>query len=153
VLDWEEKARGRLPLSAGGQPPRNAVRVATAEQLVARYIAAFNARDVTGVLEQVGPEIKWCPTRLSADRRSYSGHAGVREWMGQVLANQVPYRARVSEVRRLDDDRWMAVGDVVVDGEPVSRYVFTIRVRDGLIAELVSSLTDEETLRHLGRLP
>jgi hypothetical protein len=123
-----------------------------ARRLVEDYTQAFNERDTEAVLSRFHPAIVLSPSKLSARERRYYGHEGARKWFDEVRANPIPYRAGVNEIRRMDSDRLMVLGEVIVDDEALCPYVLTIRVADELIVEMTSYLTDEETLRHLDRL-
>jgi hypothetical protein len=122
------------------------------EHLVQSYITAFNDRDLDGICSCFAPAATIYPTPLSATRRHYTGREGVGEWVREVCANPIAYKAAVTEIRPMSDGRWAFLGIVTVGGIPESGFGATILVRDGLIAELHSYLSDEQLLLDLGVL-
>ena len=50
------------------------------EALVSRWVDAFNARDLDGILACMDAEVRFFPLRLSRLGRFYRGHDGVRQW-------------------------------------------------------------------------
>jgi hypothetical protein len=123
------------------------------ERLARGYIAALNERELEPLLEFVDPAIEFYPTALSRTRRRYVGHAGIQEWLETAEARGNRYHGHVTEVRNLGGDRWAILGDVLFDGEKTAPLGVVIRLRDGLIIESRSYLSDEDLLRELGLLP
>jgi ketosteroid isomerase-like protein len=54
------------------------------EPLVRRSFAAFNARDVEGLLELLDPEVRVRSLMTEAEGAVYSGHDGVRAWLAAI---------------------------------------------------------------------
>ena len=54
------------------------------ERVVSRWVDAFNARDLDGMLACLAADVDLHPLRLSGLRASYRGHDGVREWFAQL---------------------------------------------------------------------
>jgi ketosteroid isomerase-like protein len=52
--------------------------------LVASWVAAFNERDLDGMLACLDPKVDFHPVRLTGLDRSYRGHDGVRRWYEQL---------------------------------------------------------------------
>ena len=54
----------------------------TTERVITGWAAAFNARDLDGMLAWMDAEVDFHPLSLSGDCRVYRGHDGIREWFG-----------------------------------------------------------------------
>lgn len=57
----------------------------SAGDLVARFISAFNFRDLDTMLETLDPEVDFHPLRMLGVEHSYRGHSGVEEWFRSGL--------------------------------------------------------------------
>ena len=53
-------------------------------EAVKRAVEAFNRRDIDGLLELCDPEIEWSPPSDLPGSRTYHGHDGVREEIGDL---------------------------------------------------------------------
>jgi len=115
-------------------------------------MAALNERVPEPLLEFLDPAIEFIPTPLSRARRVYNGHDGVREWLETASERGNRYEGRVSEVRRVGDQRWAILGEVWLGDQMVAPLAVVIRLRDGLITESRSYLTDTDLLKNLGLL-
>jgi ketosteroid isomerase-like protein len=62
------------------------------------------------------------------------------------------FQVVVRDVRVVGEDRVAALGQIHENGEPISSWGVVFRVRDGLIVESRSYLSDEELLEELGLL-
>jgi len=122
------------------------------EQFAMAYMTALNERVPEPLLELLDPEVEFVPTPLSRTRRKYLGHAGVRQWLETARVRGPWYSGRVTEVRSLGSDQCAILGNVWLDDQPVAPLAVLIRIRDGLIMESLSYLSDSELLHELGLL-
>jgi ketosteroid isomerase-like protein len=104
------------------------------EALLRRTYAAFNARDVDGVMAVLHPEVDW-PNVLEGTR--LHGHAAVRDYWTRQFATIDP-RVEPQGFRREPDGRVaVAVHQVVRDRSGVlladSLVQHVYRLRDGLV--------------------
>lgn len=121
---------------------------ADAVGLAKRYVASFNDRDLDAMLALQDENVVCHPTPLFG-HRPHTGHAGVRDWWAAMLASSRSYQVVVSEVRQLDPDRVAVLGAVLEHGQVLSPWGVLVRVRDGLIIETRSYLSDTELLDNL----
>jgi len=83
----------------------------------------------------------------------YRGHAGVREWWAAMEASGAQYDFVVREVREIEPDRVAVLGELHSStGMLLGPWALLVRIRDGLIIESHSYLSDEDTLERLGLL-
>lgn len=119
--------------------------------LIKRWVAAFNARDVEALVALADPEIDCHPLQISA-RGHFKGHDGIRRWMQELGADDPGHRVRVDSVRGLGDDRVVLLGAICVEDDAVSPYSLLVLAREGRILTARSYLSDEHTLDRLGLL-
>jgi ketosteroid isomerase-like protein len=112
--------------------------------LLWRWIGAFNARDLDGVLALMDRRVRLHPLRLSGLDRSYRGHDGVRSWFARMKELGLEHRFAVSDVRG-DNEEAMAVGKLRLepDTDPI-RFWMLDKVEDGRIVSAHHYLTDPE---------
>jgi ketosteroid isomerase-like protein len=125
---------------------------AAAVRLAERYVGAYNERDLDAMLAVQDENVVSYPAPIFG-RLPHTGHAGVREWWGVMVASGRWYDVVVNEVRVLGPDRCAFLGEIHDRGELVSPWGVVVRVRDGLIVESRSYLSDTallESLRVLG---
>ena len=115
------------------------------------YVGAYNDRDVEAMIALQHKEVVAYPARLFG-LRSNIGHAGVRAWWEAMTTDGRWYHVEIGEIRQLGADRVVVFGELRDLGEPVSPWVVVFRVRDGLIIESRSYLSDEGLLDELGLL-
>lgn len=121
---------------------------AEAVQLAERYVGAYNDRDLDAMLALQDENVVSHPAPLFG-YRPRAGHAGVREWWEAMVASGRWYHVIISEVRQLESDRLAILGEIHENGEPLSPWVVLVRVRNGLIFESRSYLSDKELLENL----
>lgn len=126
-------------------PDPEPVRIARA------YVAAYNDRDLEAMLALQDPDVVSHPSRLFG-HRPHTGHAGVREWWEAMVASGRWYEVAVMEIRQLSPDRVAVLGEIRDHGELLSPWGVVVRIRDGLIVESRSYLSDTELLDELGVL-
>lgn len=84
--------------------------------LVLRWVNAFNARNLDGLISCLHPEVDFHPLKLIGVDRSYSGHDGVRIWFGRLEALHYRHRIELSEVRAGSRGQLLAIGVLNVAG-------------------------------------
>jgi ketosteroid isomerase-like protein len=128
-----------------GDPLTRAQAVALAE----RYVGAYNDRDPQAMLAVQDEDIVSYPSRL-AGATPHRGHDGVRAWWNQMVAADTWYEVVIGEIRQHHPDRVVILGEIREHGEPISPWCVVIRVRNGLIIESRSYLSESDLLEHLG---
>jgi ketosteroid isomerase-like protein len=116
------------------------------------YVAAYNARDLDAMLAVLDPDVVAYPSPLFERRPANLGHDGVRVWWQTMVEAGRWYEVVVRHVRPASDGQWAIVGDIHQDGDAVSPWLLVFRIRDGLISESRSYLSDEHVVAELGRL-
>jgi ketosteroid isomerase-like protein len=108
--------------------------------LVSEAFAAFNRRDEQALLALCHADIDWIPMRASLEGKTYHGHAGVKEALGDVGTE--------FEELRNDPRHWTDLGEqVVISGRIVAKErlgglridipgAWLCEVRDGLVSRL-----------------
>jgi ketosteroid isomerase-like protein len=114
-------------------------------------VAAYNERDLDAMLALMDEDAVSNPARLFG-QRSHRGHADVREWWQTMVDSGRWYQVVVAEIRLLPPDRVAVFGELLDHGEPLSPWGVLVRVRDGLIVESRSYLSEKELLDELGLL-
>jgi ketosteroid isomerase-like protein len=132
-------------------PPDRQLTRDEATRLGRGYVAAYNDRDLEAMLALQDENVVSHPARLFG-RRPHVGHAGVRAWWKAMEASGRWYEVVVRDVRLLEPDRIVVLGDLRDDGGHLSPWGVVVRVREGLIVESRSYLSDEELLNALGVL-
>ncbi len=120
-----------------------------AVRLAHGYVAAYNERDLSAMLALQDEHVVSYPARLFGNR-AHAGHAGVRAWWDAMVASGRWYEVVVHDVRQLGPDRLAVLGEIRDDGEVLSPWGVLVRVRNGLIVESHSYLSDEDLLEALG---
>jgi hypothetical protein len=116
-----------------------------------QFVDAFNRRDADDLVALVDPAFEWHPSVLARGPRTYQGHAGLRQWVDDLARAPVHHQARVREVQVLDENRFLVLSEVLVDGEPMSPGAMLARLgEDGKLLEARAYLTDEPMLRRTG---
>lgn len=131
--------------------PEHLVTDSEAVRIARAYVAAYNDRDLEAMLALQDPQVVSYPSRLFG-QRSTTGHQGVREWWEAMVASGRWYHVVVREIRRLGEDRVAVLGEVHDHGELLSPWGVVIRIREGLILESRSYLSNEELLEAVGVL-
>lgn len=112
------------------------------------YVGAYNARDLDAMLALQDEGVVSHPSALFG-HRPHTGHAGVRAWWQEMVDSGRWYDVVVNEVRVLGPDRLAILGEIHEEGQLLSPWGVTVRVRDGLIIESHSYLSDTELLEQL----
>ena len=85
------------------------------EDTFRRGMEAFSRADVDAALEVVHPEIEFIPAR-AAMQGSFHGHEGMRRFFADNEENFDLFHATYPDIRRIDDDRMVALGSVRTRG-------------------------------------
>jgi len=154
---WTWKFRDGLVIDCRVDSDVRAARAAlgqsrTVEDLVRGYVAAFNRRDVDEMITLADPAIVNYPSVVTPGSRRYIGHQGLLNWMRDVKAEDSGRRLGAHEVRRLEEQHWALLGDLLVDGVPVGSFASLLGVARGLITEVREYRTEENLLDELPRL-
>lgn len=120
-----------------------------AVSIAERYVGAYNDRDLDAMLAVQDENIVSYPSRL-AGARPHAGHAGVRAWWETMAANDQWYDVVINEIRQLDANRVAILGEIRDHGERISPWCALIRIRNGLIVESRSYLSESDLLDRLG---
>jgi SnoaL-like domain len=82
--------------------------------LVLRWVNAFNARNLDGLISCLHPEVDFRPLKLVGIDRSYRGHQGVRVWFGRLEALHYRHRIELTQVREGSREQLLAIGTLSV---------------------------------------
>jgi ketosteroid isomerase-like protein len=124
-------------------------------ELVKRMSDAFNRRDLDALCELLDSDIEWIPIMAVLEGRVYRGHAGVRQWIGDLAADWEYFETHQEEFRELGDrvlvfGRWRARArgsGVELVAEPAS---WLIDLRDARIVRLQTFTDRAEALQAAG---
>ncbi len=142
-----ETRRQALP----GEPGARLTR-AQAVRLAEGYVGAYNDRNLEAMLALQDEHVVSHPSRLFG-QQMHAGHAGVRAWWAEMEEAGRWYEVVIREIRQPQPDRIAVLGEIRDEaGEPLSPWGVIVRVRDGLIVESHSYLSDDELLEQLGLL-
>lgn len=155
---WTWKLRGGLVVEVRVDSDVRVAREALGmEQGVADVLRgfqeAFNRRDPEAMIALADPAIVSYPAILSRARQKYVGHEGLRNWVRDVDAADHGHTVVASEVRRIEDERWAVLGEVLIDQAPISPFAAFARVDRGMVSEVREFLSDEAILSKLSYLP
>ena len=143
------------PPTAGTIPDRDPSQRALTEfdlaEIARRYVTAFNQRDLEAMLAVMDERVISYPTRLF-EEREHRGHDGVRAWWQSMVAAGSAFEVVIREVRVLQPDRVAVLGAIDDHGEAISPWGVVVRIRDGLIVESRSYLSDADLLEAIGHL-
>ena len=124
------------------------------ERIVSRWVDAFNARDLDGILADLAGTVDFRPVRLSGIAASYRGHDGVREWFTQLMRLRHDYRIVLLEARATGEGRVFASGPLSLGGESdVGPFCALHRLDEWLIVAVRQYLTDPDMIESLGLIP
>lgn len=140
--DFEDRVGG-----PGGEPAPGAP-----ETLVARWIDAWNWREVNVLVELADPGIVLQPLRLRGLSEAYHGHEGIREWMRVIDHEQHGHRLTPQSLKSLDSRRILAVGTVRIGADVTSPFSGLYEHRDGRITFMSHYFTPPSVLESIGVL-
>jgi ketosteroid isomerase-like protein len=113
----------------------------------------FNRRDAEAMIALADPGVVSYPAILSRARGRYVGHKGLRNWVRDVSDADHGHTVAASEVRRVEEERWAVLGQVMIDEAPISPFTAFVRVHRGLVGEVREFLSDEAILSQVAYLP
>jgi ketosteroid isomerase-like protein len=128
-----------------------AVPLAEGVLLAERYVGAYQDRDLEAMLAVLDENVVSYPVALFGHRPHF-GHAGVREWWAAMEASQNRFDVVVIQIRQIESDRVVVLGELSGGDPPqvLSLWGLQVRVRNGLIIESRSYLSDEDLLEEMG---
>lgn len=118
-------------------------------------IAAFNRRDLEGLLAQMAEEILLHSRFTAVDTRVFEGHAGIREWQAGMTATWESLLLEVERIEVPGAGLTLAIGTLRATGqgsgievsEPMAQLV---RWRDGKGVEIAMYGSKAEALEAAG---
>jgi ketosteroid isomerase-like protein len=117
------------------------------------FLDAYNQRDLDAWTALFHVDASYHPTLLSGTASLYVGRDAVRQFLEEVREDDRGVTARVTDVRSLSDDEFVARGEVMIEEQVVTPVTMIIRLRDGLIIEGRSILADAAALEQGGLIP
>jgi ketosteroid isomerase-like protein len=144
VAGWLDVRR----LPTGG---RSVSRALAPEPLVTRWVDAFNARDIEGMLVCLDPDVRFHPLRLGGLDGSYRGHDDVRRWLARRTLLRHEHVMVMSDVNRAGDGKVLAAGALSLVGDlEIAPFRALHAIADGMIAAAHHYVTDPDMLECLG---
>jgi len=123
--------------------------------LVRRAFAAYAGGDVEALLEVLAPGVQIRSLLTEAERETYDGHQGAREWFAAVLDIFPDWRPEPRDMRDLGDvvlTRVDVSATATGSGVPISQvYWNAARVEDGRIAWFGFFRNEDDALDAAGR--
>ena len=123
-------------------------------RVVERWVEAFNARDLEGMLECLAKDVEFHPLRLGGLSGCHRGHDSVREWFANLRRARYDHHIVVSETRDLGAGRVVASGSLCFAEEhEVGSFCAVHRISERLIVAAHHYLTDANMIERLGLIP
>jgi ketosteroid isomerase-like protein len=106
--------------------------------LLARAVAAYNARDVEALVRELHPEVEWVPAvpgSFGEEPPVYRGHDGIAQMFHDLYEILDKIHFQYTHIRDLGH-RVVAIGEIRIRGkasgvETVAPYANVAEVRDG----------------------
>jgi hypothetical protein len=114
------------------------------------WVDAFNRRDAEALVRLAHPTVVVYPSALFRRRDRYGGHDGLRTWIAELVDTRES--VVITDVRQERTGEILVMGEIVVQGRPVSPVAGLFKVQDGLVLSARSYLSDEQTLRDVGHI-
>ena len=127
---------------------RKSLARADAVRIAEGYVGAYNDRDLDAMLALQDKNVVSRPAALFGNH-PHVGHDGVRDWWATMVRSGRWYQVEISEIRQLGPDRVAIFGELRQDDELLSPWGVLITIRDGLIVESRSYLSDRDLLEEL----
>jgi ketosteroid isomerase-like protein len=127
---------------------------ARSETVVERWVDAFNARDLDGMLACLAVQVEFHPLRLGGLSGCYHGHDGVREWFMNLRRSRQDHPIVLHTTRDVGSGLILATGCLHVHGEAdVGSFCAMNRIAAGLITAAHHYLSDVQMIERLGLIP
>ena len=115
------------------------------QQVVTRWIEAFNVRDLAGMLSCAAPSIVFKPLRLHGVERTYTGHDGIARWLERLLRLGLDYQVQLDHLSMPAIGTVLATGRLNLEGLASAAPAWGVySVENGLIVLARHYLGDEE---------
>jgi ketosteroid isomerase-like protein len=119
-----------------------------------RWVEAFNAGALHGMLACVAHHVEFHPLRLSGVSGCYRGHDGIREWFTRLRRSDQDHPIVIYETRAVGEALVLATGSIRLDGEAeIGSFCAVNRIDDGVIAAAHHYLSDPDMIERLGLIP
>ncbi len=116
-----------------------------------RWVNAFNARDLDGMLSCLHPDVDFRPLKLTGLDGAYRGHDGVRSWLAELNALRYAHSIDLSDVRGASGGKLLAIGDLSVWGQDaLVPFCALHQVREELIVAARHYLSEPDRVARLG---
>jgi ketosteroid isomerase-like protein len=113
------------------------------KSVVSHWFAAFNARELDGMLACMHPRVDFHPLRLHGIESSYHGHDGIRSWFADLDEMQHRHRIELDEVRDGRENQLIAIGALTLaDPSGPASFWALERLSEGMIVAAHHYLTD-----------
>jgi ketosteroid isomerase-like protein len=124
-------------------------------ELLRRFHAAFNGRDLDALLALHDPEVEVVSLRTGLEGgHPFRGHDGVRSWYGSLLDVYPDFVSEIEELRELGDvaiARLRQYGHGRESDAPIELTVWQVaRMRNGKIVRWCAVRTEAEALEAAG---
>jgi ketosteroid isomerase-like protein len=124
-------------------------------EVVRRNIDAYNRRDIEAYVATVAPGLVFHSTFGGVEGRTYTGHAGARQYFEDLREAWADYRLEVEEFVDAGGDKVIGLFHVVAEGELSGiklerRLGVVYTVRGGTITEIDSYTTRTAALEAVG---
>jgi ketosteroid isomerase-like protein len=124
-------------------------------ELLRRFNAAFNRRDLDALLALCDPEVEVVSLRMDLEGgHPFQGHDGVRSWYGSLLDVYPDFGSEIEEVRELGEvtiARLRQYGRGRESGAPIELTVWQVaHARNRKIVRWCVVRTEVEALEALG---
>jgi ketosteroid isomerase-like protein len=123
-------------------------------KILRRAIEAYGREGLDGTLRYYDPEIEWTSTGEWIERATYSGHEGVRRYLGTMEAEIKDLRIEPVELIDAGDQVISSVrisGRGKASGAPVELTLISVgTLRDGLVYRIRNYPTKADALEAAG---
>lgn len=122
--------------------------------LVSSWVAAFNERDLDGMLDCLDRDVDFRPLKLSGLDRSYRGHEGVRRWFEQSRQLSHEYQLDVDHLSsQAEESVFTVAGSLRLGQAALSPFTAIHTIADGQILSAHHYLSELDLITRLGLVP
>lgn len=139
-------------IAEGGKPPSRSSRTQGLTTLSARWIDAWNRRDVGALLAIADPAIELRPLRLRGLGDRYGGHDGIRAWMDSIVTGGHEHRIEPVEFTEIRGGRVLVEGTVTIEGRFTSPFSGVYDFVDQRMTQMAHYFTPRSLLESIGVL-